>query len=198
MDVGLGYNEEEIKMVKETKKIWKVGGRGTFLETRSAADGRPAGRFWGPAPAAAAGGPGGARRRARPGVISHPLNPPTPNPTHPHPLTHTTPTLNAHAPWQDDTVKITATCVRVPVMRAHAESINLEFERPVTEAAAKAALAKAEGVAIIDDRANNRWGRGAFGGLLGGSGEGALWVGSGGLGRRGVGCLFGGSGPLPT
>ena len=80
MDVGLGYNEEEIKLVKETKKIW-----GT------------------------------------------------------------------------DAVKIAATCVRVPVMRAHAESINLEFEAPLTEAAAREALSKAKGVSLIDDRANNRF-----------------------------------------
>jgi len=54
-------------------------------------------------------------------------------------------------------VKIAATCVRVPVMRAHAESINLEFFNPITEAEAKAALAKAPGVSIIDDRQSNRW-----------------------------------------
>lgn len=80
MDPELGYNEEEIKMVKETKKIW-----GT----------------------------------------------------------------------QD--VNITATCIRVPVMRAHAESINLEFESDISEEAAKAALEKAEGVSIIDDRNKNRF-----------------------------------------
>jgi aspartate-semialdehyde dehydrogenase len=53
-------------------------------------------------------------------------------------------------------VKIAATCVRVPVMRAHAESINLEFESPVSEDEAREALSKAAGVSIIDDRANNR------------------------------------------
>ncbi|EFJ28753.1 hypothetical protein SELMODRAFT_93675 [Selaginella moellendorffii] len=35
--------------------------------------------------------------------------------------------------WDDDEVRVTATCVRVPVMRAHAESINLQFEKPVDE-----------------------------------------------------------------
>ncbi|KAI8462667.1 MAG: aspartate semialdehyde dehydrogenase [Monoraphidium minutum] len=60
MDASIGYNEEEIKLVKETKKIW-----GT------------------------------------------------------------------------DDVKITATCVRVPVMRAHAESINLEFASDISEAQAR-------------------------------------------------------------
>jgi aspartate-semialdehyde dehydrogenase len=30
-------------------------------------------------------------------------------------------------------VKVTATCIRVPVMRAHAESINLQFQQPLDE-----------------------------------------------------------------
>lgn len=75
MDAEIGYNEEEMKMVKETKKIW-----GTT------------------------------------------------------------------------DVAITATCVRVPVMRAHAESINLEFANDINEADALDALAKFPGVSIIDDR----------------------------------------------
>jgi aspartate-semialdehyde dehydrogenase len=75
MDVGLGYNEEELKLVKETKKIW-----GT------------------------------------------------------------------------DDVAIAATCVRVPVMRAHAESINLEFQEDISEDAARSALTAFPGVSLIDDR----------------------------------------------
>lgn len=35
--------------------------------------------------------------------------------------------------WCNKDVNITATCIRVPIMRAHAESINLEFERDVSE-----------------------------------------------------------------
>mmetsp|Transcript_10225 Transcript_10225/g.21903 ORF Transcript_10225/g.21903 Transcript_10225/m.21903 type:complete len:380 (+) Transcript_10225:174-1313(+) len=80
MDVELGYNEEEMKMVKETHKIWK-----------------------------------------------------------------------------NKDVKITATCIRVPVMRAHAESINLEFEKDITPEQALEALSKFPGVSIINDRANNRF-----------------------------------------
>lgn len=34
--------------------------------------------------------------------------------------------------WGENDVKITATCIRVPVMRAHAESINLEFEKDIS------------------------------------------------------------------
>ena len=36
--------------------------------------------------------------------------------------------------WGDDNVAITATCIRVPIMRAHAESINLELDREMSEA----------------------------------------------------------------
>jgi aspartate-semialdehyde dehydrogenase len=75
MDAEIGYNEEEMKLVKETKKIWST---------------------------------------------------------------------------QD--VSITATCIRVPVMRAHAESINLEFANDISEKDALDALAKFPGVSIIDDR----------------------------------------------
>ncbi|KAF9622245.1 hypothetical protein IFM89_030287 [Coptis chinensis] len=35
--------------------------------------------------------------------------------------------------WNDHNVKVTATCIRVPVLRAHAESINLQFENPLDE-----------------------------------------------------------------
>ncbi len=50
---------------------------------------------------------------------------------------------------------VTATCVRVPVMRAHTESINLTFKTPLDEARAREILAAAPGVEIIDDRARN-------------------------------------------
>uniref|UniRef100_M4F9Y6 Semialdehyde dehydrogenase dimerisation domain-containing protein n=1 Tax=Brassica campestris TaxID=3711 RepID=M4F9Y6_BRACM len=35
--------------------------------------------------------------------------------------------------WNDTEVKVTATCIRVPVMRAHAESVNLQFDNPLDE-----------------------------------------------------------------
>ncbi|MEM9346529.1 MAG: aspartate-semialdehyde dehydrogenase [Planctomycetota bacterium] len=82
-----GYNEEELKMVHETHKIW----------------GQP--------PAGSSG-----KRTA-----------------------------------------ITATCIRVPVMRAHAESINLTLDMPLTEDDARQLLAAAPGVSLIDDRENNRF-----------------------------------------
>jgi aspartate-semialdehyde dehydrogenase len=62
-----------------------------------------------------------------------------------------------HKIWGDDSVRIAATCVRVPVLRAHCESINLTFARPLSENAARAALAEAPGVTIVDDREGNRF-----------------------------------------
>jgi len=52
---------------------------------------------------------------------------------------------------------VTATCVRVPVPRAHCESINIEFERPMTPQQVREVLAKAPGVKIVDDVANNHF-----------------------------------------
>ncbi|HML74889.1 MAG TPA: aspartate-semialdehyde dehydrogenase [Anaerohalosphaeraceae bacterium] len=54
-------------------------------------------------------------------------------------------------------IAITATCVRVPVLRAHSESINLEFTDPITPAQVKDLLSTAPGVGIIDDREKNRF-----------------------------------------
>ncbi len=49
-------------------------------------------------------------------------------------------------------ILITATCVRVPVMRAHSEAINLQFADPISERDVRDILAKAPGVRIVDDR----------------------------------------------
>ncbi|QDU33104.1 Aspartate-semialdehyde dehydrogenase 2 [Poriferisphaera corsica] len=65
-----------------------------------------------------------------------------------------------HKIWNQvngDQTAITTTCVRVPVMRAHAESINLEFEKSITEEEAIAALEGAAGVSLINDREANRF-----------------------------------------
>ena len=58
---------------------------------------------------------------------------------------------------QVNDVAITATCIRVPVMRAHAESINLTFANSLSEADALKALGAAKGVSIINDREANRF-----------------------------------------
>jgi aspartate-semialdehyde dehydrogenase len=63
----------------------------------------------------------------------------------------------SHRIWGDASVGITATCVRVPVMRAHAESVNLTLAQPLDESAALAILRRAPGVTVIDDRAANRF-----------------------------------------
>jgi len=51
-------------------------------------------------------------------------------------------------------LRATATCVRVPVFRSHAVSLNLEFARPVTRAAALEALHAAPGLRVTDDPAS--------------------------------------------
>jgi aspartate-semialdehyde dehydrogenase len=52
---------------------------------------------------------------------------------------------------------ITATCIRVPIARAHSESINLEFERPITPEQVRSILKAAPGVKIVDDREANHF-----------------------------------------
>jgi aspartate-semialdehyde dehydrogenase len=59
--------------------------------------------------------------------------------------------------FSDARIMVTATCVRVPVPRAHCESINLEFERPITPQQVRDILAKAPGVRIVDDPAANHF-----------------------------------------
>ncbi len=51
----------------------------------------------------------------------------------------------------DSTIGVSPTCVRVPVRIAHCESINVEFARPISVAEAKAALAKAPGIVLMDE-----------------------------------------------
>jgi len=49
-------------------------------------------------------------------------------------------------------IEVSATCVRVPVFVSHSESVNVEFENPLTVAEARALLAEAPGVVIMDRR----------------------------------------------
>jgi len=48
-------------------------------------------------------------------------------------------------------LKVSATCVRVPVVRAHSVAVNAEFERPVSVEAARAAIAAFAGAQLVDD-----------------------------------------------
>ena len=54
----------------------------------------------------------------------------------------------------DPAIKLTATCVRVPVFIGHAEAINLEFENPISEEEAREVLNAQDGVTVVDHRAN--------------------------------------------
>jgi aspartate-semialdehyde dehydrogenase len=54
-------------------------------------------------------------------------------------------------------LRLTATCVRVPVLRAHSEAVNLEFEEPFPLEEARQILAAAPGVELIDDWDNQRF-----------------------------------------
>jgi aspartate-semialdehyde dehydrogenase len=47
-------------------------------------------------------------------------------------------------------IKVEATCVRVPVFNCHSEAVNIEFEKPISVAQARAALDKSDGVIVID------------------------------------------------
>lgn len=57
----------------------------------------------------------------------------------------------------DSDIAVSATCVRVPVMRAHSESVWLETERPVSVEEARAAFAAAPGVVLMDEPAEKRY-----------------------------------------
>jgi len=54
-------------------------------------------------------------------------------------------------------IAITCTCIRIPVFRAHCESINLEFTGPITPDQVRDLLGTAPGVSVLDDRAHNRF-----------------------------------------
>ncbi|HSE79502.1 MAG TPA: aspartate-semialdehyde dehydrogenase [Alphaproteobacteria bacterium] len=54
----------------------------------------------------------------------------------------------------DPDIDVVAQCVRVPVFIGHAESVFVEFETPVSETRARAALRSAPGVAVVDHRAD--------------------------------------------
>jgi aspartate-semialdehyde dehydrogenase len=54
-------------------------------------------------------------------------------------------------------LRFTATCVRVPVLRAHSEAVNVEFHEPFTVEEARSLLAAAPGVELLDDCAHNRF-----------------------------------------
>lgn len=58
-----------------------------------------------------------------------------------------------HAPE----LNVSATCVRVPVMRAHSEAIWVETERPISVEEAREAFSKANGIVVVDNPANKEY-----------------------------------------
>jgi aspartate-semialdehyde dehydrogenase len=52
----------------------------------------------------------------------------------------------------DPKIKLTATCVRVPVFVSHSEAVNVEFEKPITADEAREILREAPGCLVIDKR----------------------------------------------
>jgi aspartate-semialdehyde dehydrogenase len=54
-------------------------------------------------------------------------------------------------------LRVSATCIRVPVLRAHGIAMSVEFDAVVTPAAARAALAAAPGLRLVDDSGANRF-----------------------------------------
>lgn len=58
---------------------------------------------------------------------------------------------------EDDSIRVTATTVRVPVYRGHSESVNIETEKKLTVAKTKELLAAAPGVIVVDDPATGNY-----------------------------------------
>ena len=60
-----------------------------------------------------------------------------------------------HKIFGDDSIRIAATCVRVPVLRAHSVAINFECERPITPEQVRDIMQTAPGVKLVDDPERN-------------------------------------------
>jgi aspartate-semialdehyde dehydrogenase len=59
--------------------------------------------------------------------------------------------------FADPSIKVTATCVRVPVFGAHSEAVNVQTRRKLTAGEARALLAAAPGIEVVDDPAELRY-----------------------------------------
>ncbi|HKY63596.1 MAG TPA: aspartate-semialdehyde dehydrogenase [bacterium] len=57
----------------------------------------------------------------------------------------------------DDSIQVTATCVRVPVFAGHSESVNVETEKKLSAREARALLEKSPGIVVKDDVAHNQY-----------------------------------------
>ena len=54
----------------------------------------------------------------------------------------------------DNNIEVTATCVRLPVLVSHSESVNIEFEKPISIEKARYALDNFQGCKVIDERSD--------------------------------------------
>ncbi len=59
--------------------------------------------------------------------------------------------------WNDPAIRVSPTCIRVGVPRAHTQAISVELRAPATEREIRDALASGKGLHIVDDRAGNRF-----------------------------------------
>lgn len=66
-------------------------------------------------------------------------------------------TLETKKIMGDETIKVTATCVRVPVRGGHSEAVNVEFERPFKLAEVRDALTHAPGIVLLDEPLNAKY-----------------------------------------
>jgi len=57
----------------------------------------------------------------------------------------------------DDSIAVTATTVRVPVLRGHSESVNIEMRKPLSPDECRAILRRAPGVIVVDDPSKNEY-----------------------------------------
>jgi len=58
---------------------------------------------------------------------------------------------------RDDSIRVTATTVRIPVMGGHSESLNIEFENEFTVDEVRAILSSSPGVVLVDDPATQQY-----------------------------------------
>ena len=58
---------------------------------------------------------------------------------------------------RDDTIRVTATTVRIPVMGGHSEAVNVEFEKEYELTEVKSLLSSAPGIIVVDDPANSQY-----------------------------------------
>ena len=62
----------------------------------------------------------------------------------------------------DDSIRVAANCVRVPVLRCHSEAVNVEFDRHVDIEEVRSVLASAPGIVLLDDPSDKTYPMPAF------------------------------------